>query len=40
MCTHLVREVIVKTITRPISVQQPPDEGDWDLETVEAGDDE
>lgn len=30
----------MKTITRPISVQQPPDEGDWDLETVEAGDDD
>jgi len=33
MCTHFVRDVIVKTITRPISVQQPPDEGDWQIDT-------
>lgn len=40
MCAHLVREVIVKTLTRPIELPEPPAPGDYDLEPAEAGDDE
>lgn len=28
-----------KTITRPITVQEPPAEGDWQIDQQEAGDD-
>lgn len=41
MCAHLVREVIVKTLTRPITVVDPPAEGDWDLDVSDhVGEDE
>lgn len=33
------REAIVKTVTRPINLIPPPDEeGAWDLDSAEAGD--
>ncbi|MCS3426760.1 hypothetical protein M2388_000404 [Leucobacter aridicollis] len=30
----------MKTVTRPIDLPPPPAEGDWDLATNEAGDDD
>lgn len=38
--TFLTQEVIVKTLTRPVDVVEPPAEGDWQIEACEAGDDE
>ena len=37
---EILTDRAVKTITRPITVQEPPAEGDWQIDQQEAGDDE